>query len=149
MSTPPTQSSATQPSIAGDTRLLGIAPYLFVRDVRASAAFYRDKLGFAEHRFWGDPPSLCMAKRDGLMIMLSQADDPAKVRPNDGDGAAWDAYVWASDVEAVFRELRSHGVQVVYEPSVTLYDVKEFAVADPDGYVLAFGQDWTGKGATG
>ena len=130
-------------------RLLGIAPYLFVRDVRASAAFYRDKLGFTDHRFWGDPPTLCMAKRDGLMIMLSQAEDPRKVSPNDGDGAAWDAYLWVSDVEAVFAELKGRGVTILYEPSVTLYEVKEFAIADPDGYVLAFGQDWSGQAGKG
>lgn len=127
------------------SKLLGIAPYLYVRDVAAAAAFYRDNLGFASDRFYGQPPSFCMARRDGLTIMLSQAEDPSAVRPNAADGAGWDAYVWVSDVEALFRELKAKDVRVVYEPSVTFYDVKEFAVADPDGYVIAFGQDWSGR----
>lgn len=130
---------------SGSSKLLGIAPYLYVRDVAAAAAFYRDKLGFESDRFYGQPPSLCMARRDGLTILLSQAEDPAKVRPNAADGAAWDAYVWVSDVEPLFQELRAKDVAIVYEPSVTFYDVKEFAISDPDGYVIAFGQDRSGK----
>src|SRR2546428_3004028 len=30
-----------------------------------SANYYRDKLGFRYERFWNDPPSFCMVKRNG------------------------------------------------------------------------------------
>jgi catechol 2,3-dioxygenase-like lactoylglutathione lyase family enzyme len=128
-------------------RLLGVAPHLRVRDLTAAAAFYRDQLGFDHDRLWGNPPHGCLSTRDGLTLVLAQSDDPAKLKPAVPDDAGWDAYVWVSDVELLFAELKRKAVRVVYEPSVTLYDMKEFAVADPDGNVIAFGQHWSGKPA--
>ena len=31
-----------------------VAPYFIVGDVVATANYYRDRLGFEYHRFWGD-----------------------------------------------------------------------------------------------
>ena len=40
-------------------------------------------------------------------------------------------------------EFNSKGASVVYEPRIIeAYTMKEFAIRDLDGYVLAFGQDW-------
>jgi len=44
----------------------------------------------------------------------------------------------------LYRELTSAGAAVVYEPTVQLYGMKEFAVRDPNGYVLGFGQQISG-----
>ena len=41
------------------------APYFIVDDVVGTANYYRDKLGFHYERFWNDPPSFCMVKRNG------------------------------------------------------------------------------------
>src|SRR5437763_10862754 len=49
-----------------------VAPYFVVDDVVATAAFYRDKLGFAYERFWGDPPGFTMVHRSGVVLMLGQ-----------------------------------------------------------------------------
>ena len=80
-----------------------IAPYFIVDDVVASADFYRDRLGFRYDRFWGDPPRFCMVQRGGIVIMLSQLDEPRGSFPNHGvdpERGAWDAYVWVEDAEA-------------------------------------------------
>ena len=61
------------PDDSGYTRpTWGIAPYFIVEHVVATANYYRDKLGFTYDRFWGDPPSFCMVKRGGIVIMLAQ-----------------------------------------------------------------------------
>ena len=138
MSTSPQPS---EPAPGGPAKLLRIAPYFFVRDVRRSAEWYRDTLGFAFDRFWGEPSNFCMVRRDGLTVMLCQAEDPTKIGPNAADGGAWDAYVWVADAESLFQEFSAKGAGVVYEPSVTFYNNREFAVKDLDGYVIAFGQD--------
>jgi hypothetical protein len=53
------------------------------------------------------------------------------------------AYFWIRDADALFDEFEKNGVEVVYEPKIIeLYTMKEFAVRDLNGYVLAFGQDW-------
>jgi hypothetical protein len=68
-----------------------IAPYFIVDNVVATANFYRDKLGFHYERFWGEPPSFCMVKRSGVIIMLSQSGKPGLMRPNHKAQAESDA----------------------------------------------------------
>ncbi len=121
-----------------------IAPYFFVRDVAASANWYRDHLGFSYERFWGDPPRFCMVRRSGIIIMLSQLDSGDGVRPNrmaDPDEGAWDAYIWVEDADALSREFASTGVHLVREPCDQMYGCRDFEVDDLDGYRLCFGMD--------
>jgi uncharacterized glyoxalase superfamily protein PhnB len=144
--TSPAEQSASSESAKAPPQLLSIAPYFFVRDLQKSAAYYSDQLGFVHGRFWGDPPNFCVTRREGLTVMLSSTEDPTKVRPNSKDGEAWDAYVSITDSESLFQEFKRRGAEIVYEPSVTFYSHREFAVRDPDGYILAFGQDLDPKG---
>ena len=129
--------------MSGAKQLKGVAPLFLVRDVAASAAYYRDVLGFAYDKIWGD--CFCMPHRDGLIFMLSQVCQPEQVRPNGaitGESDQWDAYVWVSDADELFEEFTSRGAKVVYPPiDRELYGNREFAVRDLDGYVIAFAHD--------
>jgi len=125
-------------------QLFGIAPYFFVRDVVKAAEYYRDALGFSYPRFWGKPPVFCMPQRDGVIVMLSQVQDPAVIRPNATvqDDEPWDAYVWVNDADALFAEVKPRGAIIAYEPMLKEgYGNREFAVRDLDGYLIAFGSD--------
>lgn len=128
--------------------ILSVAPYLLVEDVRRSAEWYRDYLGFGFEQLFGQPPSFVMAKRDGVIIMLKSV--PGKtgfVRPNhriDSD-ACWDAYLWMTGVDALYQEFTAKGVRITREPEITPYGNKDFDVQDCNGYVLCFGEDWLGK----
>ena len=88
----------------------GIAPCFIVDDVVATANYYRDRLGFGYERFWGDPPSFCMVRRSGIVIMLAQLERTGVMRPNrfaDPEGGAWDAYIWIHDADALNAEFKS------------------------------------------
>src|SRR5262245_29809577 len=114
-----------------------IAPYFIVDDVVASAAFYRDKLGFHYERLWGEPPRFCMVKRAGVVIMLSQLEAPGAMRPNrlaEPDGDAWDAYVWVDDADALCQEFKSKGVTIARELCDQPYGNRDFDVEDCNGY---------------
>ena len=37
------------------SKIVGSAPILLVKDVVASADYYRDKVGFSYERVWGEP----------------------------------------------------------------------------------------------
>ena len=77
-----------------------VAPYFIVDDVVATANYYRDKLGFAYDRFWGEPAAFCMVCRNGVVIMLSQLEERGVMRPNrlvDPERGAWDAYIWVDN----------------------------------------------------
>lgn len=126
--------------------LTGCAPVFLVKNIVKAAEYYRDVLGFDFKRYWGDPPNFCMPARDGLSVFLQEVDDPARVRPNGGlHEVMWDAYFWVKDADGLFEEFRRNGAWVAYEPLIKqLYQMREFAVRDYDGYVLAFGQNWPG-----
>jgi uncharacterized glyoxalase superfamily protein PhnB len=103
------------------TRILGVAPYLLVEDVKNAAEWYRDHLGFGFERLWGHPPSFAMVKRDGIVIMLKSV--PGKkvlVRPNHqiDEDACWDAYPWVTGVDALYEEFKTSGVRIRREPEI-------------------------------
>ena len=121
-----------------------VAPYFIVDDVVATANYYRDKLGFTYERFWGQPPSFCMVRRSGVVIMLSQLAKQGIMRPNrlaDPQGEAWDAYVWIEDADALHAELVSKGVKIPRGLCDQPYGCRDFDVEDCNGYRLCFGQD--------
>jgi predicted enzyme related to lactoylglutathione lyase len=126
-------------SASGAQQLRAIAPRFFVADVVRSANYYRDVLGFAFDRLWGEPPCFCMPHRDGLTVMLGEVADNTRIRPNGSDGETWDAYVWVRDADALFAEFTAKGALVVHPPvDRDEYGNREFAVRDLDGYIIAF-----------
>jgi predicted enzyme related to lactoylglutathione lyase len=121
-----------------------IAPCFIVDDVVATANYYRDALGFAYERFWNDPPSFCMVKRRGIVIMLAQLEQPGVMRPNrlvDPEGGAWDAYIWVDDADALNAEFKSKGVKITRDICDQPYGCRDFDIEDCNGYRLCFGHD--------
>jgi predicted enzyme related to lactoylglutathione lyase len=126
---------------SGASQLLRSAPYFPVADVGASARYYARVFGFDVEYAGGSPPQFAIVSRDGLAVMLRRVSDPSLIVPNEKQGGTWDAFFWVRDADALLAELRSNGADVVYETIVREYDMREFAVRDGSGYVLAFGQD--------
>ena len=121
-----------------------IAPCFLVDDVIATANYYRDKLGFAYDRFWGEPPSFCMVYCSGVVIMLSQVEGAGAMRPNrlaDPEGSMWDAYVWVEDSDRLHAEFKSRGVTIARDICDQPYGCRDFDVEDCNGYRLCFGHD--------
>ena len=122
-------------------KLTGSAAVLLVKDVVASANYYRDKLGFGYDRLWGEPPNFVILRRDAYSLMLSQTDDPARILPHwRVVEKMWNLYFWVDDVETVYQECQQHGAIIDYSLGMKDYGVKEFGVQDLDGYDIAFGQ---------
>lgn len=126
-------------------QLFGSSPCFLVADIHKAVDYYRDVLGFTTEQIWGEPPSFAIPTRDNLSVMLKQVTE-SLVRPNAHVvNEVFDAYFWVRDAEALFEDFRGKGATVLFEPTIRqLYGMKEFAVADADGYLLAFGQDWPG-----
>ncbi|HYI13584.1 MAG TPA: VOC family protein [Thermoanaerobaculia bacterium] len=121
-----------------------LAPNLIVRDVVAAANDYRDRLGFAYERFWGDPPAFGMVYRSLAVIMLRQMPGETAVRPNrmaDPEGEAWDIYLWVEDATALHDEYAAKGVKIVRGLCDQPYGCRDFEVEDSNGYRLCFGQN--------
>jgi catechol 2,3-dioxygenase-like lactoylglutathione lyase family enzyme len=124
-----------------DAKIIGSAPVLLVKDVQASADYYRDKLGFAEITLYGQPPNFCIARRDGITMMLAQVDEGATITPHwKVVKQMWNAYFWVDDAEAIYAEMIERGAVIDYKLHTKSYGVKEFGVRDLDDHDLAFGQ---------
>ena len=119
-------------------QLTGSAPHFLVSNVARAVDFYVDKLGFARPPLWGDPAVFAMPTRDGFIVMLNQVEQ-MEPRPQGGD--TWDAYFWCDDADSLCAEFKAAGAPIEYGPLDRPYGNREFALRDPDGYLLAFGSD--------
>lgn len=113
-------------------------PILFVRDVPASAAFFRDKLDFAIDFLHGTPPFYGAVSRDEACLHLRCVH-----RPNFAELAAREvslilATIEVSDVDALFREFEARGVEFAQLPTQQPWGGKDLHVRDPDGNVISF-----------
>lgn len=117
-----------------------------VDDVVRAAEYYRDVLGFSFQRYWGEPPCFVMLARDGVEFFLSGDGTKGQVRPNHAahPDFTWDAYVRCRDVDALYQEFKGKGAEIVREPEVAFYQMKEFEVKDCNGYIVCFAQDVSG-----
>lgn len=117
-------------------RMIRSAAVLEVSDAGASAAYFRDKLGFSVGPFWGEPPMFCIVARETVTIFLDQSRKPRPAPTNQ----YWAAYVYVDDVEAAYAEFEQRGAEIVREPCTMEHGCREFDVRDPDGHIIGFGQ---------
>lgn len=105
-------------------------PVLPVRDLKRSAAFYVQSLGFGVD--WGDSEgaTVCQVSRDGHPIMLME--DPSLASP---------ACVWVGlKDDTLFKEFMDKGVSVLSEPTNKPW-AYEMRIRDLDGNILWLGTE--------
>jgi uncharacterized glyoxalase superfamily protein PhnB len=122
-------------------RFEGITPNLLVGDVMASVAFYRDVLGFAVALKVPDDPPYVFAslKRDSTEFFVNDAAGVARDFPTLTAGHTSTLFVVVDRVDALFDEVRDR-VQIAMPLKDQFYGMREFAVFDPDGYLVTFAQ---------
>jgi catechol 2,3-dioxygenase-like lactoylglutathione lyase family enzyme len=135
--------------------LTSISPFFIVKDLRASVAYYRERLGFQVD--YEGPPSenssdvfYAHVSRDGIGIMLKTiTPEPAlsgveRVLPVPNHTrhpwARWDAYIYTLDPETLFAEFRERGAEFGKELGFIDDGLWGFEITDADGYILAFFQ---------
>ena len=103
-------------------------PMLPSRDLHESLAFY-ERLGFENV---GDAPDVweyMIIRRGGIELHFFRDPD---VTSSPG------CFAWVDDVDALHREWRAAGVDVV-EPADTEFGVRMLSVTDPSGNQVLFG----------
>lgn len=119
----------------------GIAPQFVVADVVKTAEYYRDKLGFEILGFFLDPPVYAMVRRDSAEIHFGKADgEYTQTNEMVRKGLGTDAYIFVTDVNALFEEFIERGVEIVEGPIKRVYDCTEITVKDCNGFQLVFGE---------
>ena len=113
-------------------------PILFVRDVPASAQFFRDKLGFAIDFLHGTPPFYGSVSRDGACLHLRFVHEPVFSEAAVREESLIVATIEVDDVSALFEEFRSRGVVFAQEIVKQPWGGTDFQIRDPDGNAVSF-----------
>ena len=118
------------------------APVLSVIDVLEAVDYYTENLGFQLTFQWADENEptetrYAILRRDDLSIHLSQSDI---ARPSM-------VYFFVSGIKSLYRELKRRQAMSLDELKDQPWDMREFAVVDPDGNHLVFGESIEKKDA--
>ena len=127
------------------TEFLTVTPNLVVSDIGRSTAFYRDVLGLPVHMTVPDAPPFVfvwLMQGDVRIFLNDQAtvgelDPHMAARPL---GGSFTIYMRVVGVDALWE--RVSGRAKVADPiSTKPYGMREFAIEDPDGYLITVAEE--------
>ncbi|HUF46387.1 MAG TPA: VOC family protein [Vicinamibacterales bacterium] len=126
-------------------KLTALTPNLVTTDLARATAFYRDVLGFSVVRAVPDEPPhvFVWLSRDEVTVFLNDAatvnnEMPAATTLVAGrSGVAM--FITVEDIAGLWDRIR-HQVSVLMPLKDQWYGMTEFAISDPDGYVITFAE---------
>ena len=107
-----------------------LVPMLQTMDMGKTIAWYESVLGF--RRTGAEVDGWCSLSRDGVSIMFMTN---AHLGP---PHATATQYFTVDDVDALWDGIKGH-CQAEWGPEDMSYGLREFAIKDPNGYLLSFG----------
>ena len=115
-------------------RFLGTTPRLPVADLRRTADFYTQHLDFEVNGLWPeDQPTFLMLSLDVARLQFYVPNPPEPC------GHAM-LSLHVDDALGLHRSLVSQ-VPIEWGPEVYWYGCREFAIRDPDGYLLIISEE--------
>jgi catechol 2,3-dioxygenase-like lactoylglutathione lyase family enzyme len=120
--------------MANKAELIGIAPQLVVPDVKKTAEFYRDRLGFNIIGLVADPPVYAMVERDNFQVHFSRSDEHEYGINKNFRSISNDLVIWVPEIDIFFEEMTSNGVNIVEGIVKKIYGSREFVMEDCDGH---------------
>lgn len=125
------------------TTFTGVTPRLPVRDLRQTIAFYVDRLGFVVELLWPDPhPTFAILQRDAMSLGFFE---PTEHQP--GPIGYAELYVEVTGCLELSQTLGER-MTIEWGPEVYAYGRREFAVRDPNGYLVIFTEPTTDAATT-
>ena len=112
--------------------LKGAKPVLFVRNVQASADFFRDTLGFAIDFLHGNPPFYGSVSRGGACLHLRFVHEPVFKDGVREEEQLLSAFVEVENIKSLFAEFKVAGVSFVQPLRKEPWGASGFIVLDPD-----------------
>jgi nicotinamidase-related amidase/uncharacterized glyoxalase superfamily protein PhnB len=115
-----------------------VVPSLLVRDLDESLRFY-EHIGFSVSGYYPDDGNPVWAEIRGRNVVMQLYTEPPRGTP-DTPVFSGTLYVYPDDVNGLAAELADR-VDFEWGPETMPYGMREFAVRDPNGYLLAFTGD--------
>lgn len=110
-----------------------LIPRLPVADLVRAMTFYRDVLGFRPSVLWPDEgPTFAILDRGAASVGFFVPDASRA-----GEIGCAELYIRVPDAERLHAELKEK-CAIEWGPEVYSYGCREFALRDPDGYLIIF-----------
>lgn len=104
-----------------------------VSDLATSLKYYVDTLGFSIDFEYGAIAGL----HYGNVLLQLSGPDLIGNRKATGEGHM---YIFCDEVDQYFQDIVAKGALVIIEPADREYGMRDFAIQDADGNILAFGK---------
>ncbi|MCK9251226.1 MAG: VOC family protein [Clostridiales bacterium] len=125
--------------------ITGLSCIFPTADMKRTAAFYQDKLGFrVVFHLQCEQPHVCLY-RDEVEIILIHAVKQEIVPNRELYGTGYDAYLYADQLQDLQDALTRAGVTLIQPLHHTDYQNHEFVIEDCDRRWLAFGHKKSGR----
>ena len=117
------------------SKIKKMSPQLVVADIDRSVEFYTKKLGFDLDFRYAD--FYAGIVKDGYSIHLKSGNPSIEERKSKRENENLDIVFSVEGVEELYNEFVNKPVEIT-QPLCDRPYGKEFYIADPDGYILAF-----------
>lgn len=118
-------------------RILGAVPIVPVSSIKDSLTWY-EKLGFVPRTDEdGDADNYALLTLGAVELHLRQVNSSEKL---DAEANANGVYVRVEGLDALHDEFKGKGLSSLKGVQDTQWGMREFALSDPDGTLLRFGQ---------
>ena len=114
-----------------------------VPDVRKTAEYYHDVLGFHVVAHYDKEEAFAALYRDAVEIIVVQAKRGEVLSNQERYGAGYDSYIdpeRLEDVDWFYTEWNQKGADIVKPPAMTAYGCYEFVIKDIDGRRIGIGR---------
>jgi len=120
------------------SKIKKMSPQFLVTDIEQSIEFYTKKLGFdLEFRYEDFYAGII---KDGCSIHLKSGKPSVEERKSKRENDDLDIIFSVEGVEDLYEEFVNKSVEII-QPLCDRPYGREFYIADPDGYILAFLQE--------
>ena len=117
-----------------------LSPLLAVRNVKETIEFYKNILGFETGMIFPDEsnPEYADLSKDGMVMMFILTQNMG-IGSDDKLGIGVNLYMEIDGyIDEYYAELKSKGVNIVADIKDEPYGVRDFTIADINGYQLTF-----------
>lgn len=105
-------------------------PFLPVKDLQETIAYYRYVLGFSQEWFWGDPPTDAGISRDDMKLLFGK--NPEMVKHLKG----FEIMMFVEGIDTIYEEHKIKGVTLISDIENKPWGVREYTVEEINGYHL-------------
>lgn len=124
--------------VVSNIALYTAEPVLMVHDVKATANYYKDKLGFSIDFIFGEPADHASVSRSewtgkGVVIQLTRVPQERDIKP-----ASYLHILMSTNIDKLFEAYSTVDIEIISQPQNQPWGMREFTIRDLNGHVLVF-----------